>query len=118
MTKNITCIGCPLGCGITVTMEGDKVLKVEGNSCNRGESFAINEAADPRRILTTTMRTTSGGLVPVKTNIPLKRGMLFDIMKAVNAATVKEPVDIGDVLIKDVLGSGVDIVATGRIKRV
>lgn len=114
-TKNITCIGCPLGCGIIVSMKGSKVIKIEGNTCKKGEAFAVSEATDPRRILTTTMRTSSGGLVPVKTDRPVKKGMLFDLMKAVNNVTAKEPVEIGDVLIKDVLGSGADIVATGRI---
>lgn len=117
-TKNITCIGCPLGCGITVTMEGGKVIKVEGNTCKKGETFAISEATDPRRILTTTMRTSSGGLVPVKTDKPVKKGMLFDMMKAVNGSVAKEPVDIGDVLVKNVLRSGADIVATSQTKRI
>jgi CxxC motif-containing protein len=112
--KNITCIGCPLGCGIAVEMDGGKVTKVSGNSCKKGESFAISEAADPRRILTTTMRTVSGGLVPVKTDRPVKKGMLFGMMKAINGTAAKEPVNIGDVLIRDILGSGADVVASGR----
>jgi CxxC motif-containing protein len=117
-TKDITCIGCPLGCGITVTMEDGKVKEIKGNSCKKGESFAINEAADPRRILTTTMLTASGGLIPVKSDRPVKKGILFDLMKAINMETVKEPVEIGDVLIKNILGSGADIVASGRSKGV
>jgi len=118
MIKKITCIGCPLGCEITVDSEGGKVTGITGQSCKKGEAFAASEATDPRRILTTTMRTESGGLVPVKSDRPVRKDMLFACMREINKTIARTPVQIGDVIIKDILGTGANIVATGRISAV
>jgi CxxC motif-containing protein len=114
MDRKITCIGCPLGCDITVSMDGGNITGISGYTCKKGEEYARNEAADPRRTLTTTMRDEHGGLIPVKSNMPIKKALLFDCMKVINASTANGRVEIGDVLIKDILGSGADIVAAGR----
>ncbi len=115
-TKELTCIVCPQGCRITAQMDGGSVTGITGNWCKRGERYALAELTDPRRTLTTTMRVRGGGLVSVKSKDTLPKDRLLDCMKAVNAAEATAPIEIGDVLIKDILGLGVDIVATSRVK--
>lgn len=110
--RNLTCIVCPLGCPLTAEVEDGKVVKIEGHTCKRGEAYARAEITDPRRTLTTTMRTADGGLVPVKSSAPLPKGLLVDSMKKVNAAEAKLPVKTGDVLIKNIFDTGINIVAT------
>ncbi len=117
-TKELTCTVCPQGCRITAQMEGGNVISLSGNWCKRGERYALAELNDPRRTLTTTMRVRGGGMVSVKSQEPLPKDRLLDCMKAINAAQATAPVEIGDVLIKDILGLGVDIVATSRDKGV
>ncbi len=116
--KNITCTVCPQGCAIKALMDGDKIAELAGYRCKRGETYARAELTDPRRTLTTTMRVAGGGLVSVKSQTPLPKNKLRDCMAVINAAQATAPVEIGDVLIKDILGTGVDIVATGRVKSV
>jgi CxxC motif-containing protein len=114
-TKQLTCIVCPLGCDISAQMDGGSIVSISGHTCKRGESYARTELSDPRRTLTTTMRVTGGALVSVKSKDTLPKGKLFDCMKVINATHVQAPIDIGDVLIKDILGLGVDIVATSCV---
>jgi CxxC motif-containing protein len=111
MDRKITCIGCPLGCAVTVKTEGENITDISGHSCKKGEEYARAEVTDPRRTLTTTMRLSGGGLVPVKTSEPIKKALLQGAMSVINRAEAKAPVTIGDVLISDILGTGVDIVA-------
>jgi CxxC motif-containing protein len=111
----LTCTVCPKGCEIKVTLKEGKITDISGNKCKRGEKYAKAEVSDPRRTLTTTMRVAGGGLVSVKSADTLPKGKLKACMKEINAAEAKAPVMIGDVLIKDILGLGVDIVATSRI---
>jgi CxxC motif-containing protein len=114
MDRKITCIGCPLGCGITVKTEDGNITGISGYTCKKGEEYARTEVTDPRRTLTTTMRDSQGGLIPVKSDKPIKKGLLFDCMKEINRTNPKARPEIGDVLIKDILGTGADIVAAGR----
>jgi CxxC motif-containing protein len=114
-TKKLTCIVCPLGCQITAEVDGDKVSKISGATCRRGEAYAQAELTDPRRTLTTTMRVDGAGLVPVKSSTALPKALLRQSMDIINAAKAKAPVEPGDVLIRDILGTGVDIVATDRV---
>ncbi len=113
-TKKLTCIVCPLGCPITAQMDGGKILSISGSTCKRGEAYARAELTDPRRTLTTTMRVAGAGLVPVKSSAALPKALLRDSMDIINTARAKAPVMPGDVLIADILGTGVDIVATDR----
>ncbi len=119
MDRKITCIGCPLGCGISVKIEEGNITGITGHTCKKGEEYARTEVIDPRRTLTTTMRLYGGDtLVPVKSSSPVKKALLLDCMKEINRHTVKAPVEIGDVLIEDILGTGADIVAAGRAAKV
>jgi len=111
MIKNITCTECPRGCLITAEYENDKIQSVYGFSCERGKKYAENEVICPRRVLTTTMKTRDGSVVPVKTDKPVKKSEMLDIMTIINGATANLPVSIGDVLIKNVT-EDINVVAT------
>lgn len=116
MKKELTCVACPLGCQITVEYDGEEVLSVTGNTCKRGDAYARTEIVNPTRSLATTVKVENGvhPVVPVKSNKPVPKSMMFDLMKVINETTVKAPVKIGQVLIPDILGTGADIVATNN----
>lgn len=116
-TVDLICIGCPMGCMIKVDMEGSEVKAVTGNTCKRGDKYARNEVTNPTRTVTSTVKV-SGGVLPVvsvktKTDIPKDR--IFDCMKEIDSVTVNAPVHIGDVVLANVCGTGVDVVATKNI---
>ncbi len=109
-----------MGCSLRVTMDGDEIVSVEGNTCPRGKNYAVTEVTAPRRVLTSTVRVEGGHLplCPVRTGGDIPKGLLFDAMKAVNALRIKAPVAIGDVLIPDLCGTGVPLVACRDIRKV
>ena len=116
-TRNLTCIGCPLGCAITVTMDGGNVVSITGNTCKRGSDYAAKEVTHPTRIVTSTVGVRGGSIpmVSVKTAQDIPKEKIFEIMKYINALTVTAPVHIGDVLLKDIAGTGVDLIATKEV---
>jgi CxxC motif-containing protein len=117
MKKEIICTVCPRGCHIQVEGEGEKVLSVEGQGCKRGLEYASAEFAHPVRILTTTVKLAGANdLLPVRSNKPLPKEKLFDAMEIIRAAAVKAPVARYDVVIENICGTGVDIVATKAIE--
>jgi len=111
---NLICISCPLGCPLTVEVEDGKVLSVSGNTCPRGVAYAEKEITNPTRIVTSTVMVEGGKspMVSVKTKVDIPKGKIFDVVKALKGVVVKAPVKIGDVIIPNVAGTGVDIVAT------
>ena len=111
--QNLTCIVCPRGCSLTVDTEAGTVT---GNTCKRGAAYGIAETTNPTRTLTSTVRVVdaAGGFVdmePVRTAGPIPKGLLFDAMKEVDALRVNKPLKRGDVLIPNLLNTGVDLVA-------
>lgn len=116
-TVNLICIGCPLGCPLTVEMEGDEVKAVSGNTCPRGDAYARKELTNPTRIVTSTVRVAGGKLamVSVKTASDIPKGKIFDCVKALKDVEVKAPVKIGDVIVENVAGTGVNIIATKNV---
>ena len=117
--RNLTCISCPMGCPITVEMDGDEVVSVTGNTCKRGDVYARKEVTNPTRIVTSTVRVIGGkaDMVSVKTKEDIPKGKIFDCVKALKGVEVEAPVKIGDVIVPDVAGTGVDIVATRNVAR-
>ena len=115
--RELTCINCPMGCRITVTMEGEDIIVVEGNTCKRGFVYACNEVKSPVRTVTTTIKVTGGTVdrVSCKTKAPVPKDKIFEVMAAINKASCKAPVAIGDVLIEDCAGTGVAVVATKAV---
>ena len=116
--KNLICIGCPMGCPLVVTMDGGEVVSVTGNTCKRGEIYGRKEVTNPTRIVTSTVRVSGGSIdmVSVKTKEDIPKGKIFDCVKALKTVEVTAPVHIGDVIMKDVAGTGVDVVATKNVE--
>ena len=114
MSKELTCIVCPRGCRLTI----DDNLNVTGNSCPRGAQYAKDEMTNPKRMITSIVRVKNREnlMVSVKTSTSIPKGKIFDILEEIAKVSVDAPIHIGDVLIKDVLGTGSDIVATKEIK--
>ncbi len=119
-TRELTCIGCPMGCQITVELDKGEVLSVTGNTCKRGDIYARKEVTDPTRIVTSTIIIKDGDKprVSVKTANDIPKGKIFEVMKDIDAAIAMAPVKIGDVLVKNVAGTGVDVIATRNISKV
>lgn len=115
MVRELTCISCPLGCPLRVELdEAGAVLSVTGNTCKRGEDYGRKEVAAPTRTVTSTIKV-EGASVPVtsvrtKTDIPKEK--IFACMEEIRKAVVKAPVHIGDVVLHNVAGTGVDVTAT------
>ena len=112
--RELTCIVCPRGCALTVELDGDKVVGVSGNICKRGEAYAEAECTRPVRTVTSTVRCKSGKVVAVKTNAPVPKSKVFDVMKEINTTLAPDGIKIGDVIIKNVAGTGSDVVATSN----
>ena len=114
MKKEIICTVCPRGCHIQVEGEGETVLSVQDYGCKRGLEYASAEFAHPVRILTTTVRLAGvqNDLLPVRSSKPLPKEKLFDCMDVIRSVQVQLPVSRYDVVISDICGTGVDIVAT------
>ena len=119
MESEITCIICPIGCEITVHHKEGEITNIEGDQCKKGIEYVKEELFDPKRTLTTTMLVRSGDmpLVSVKTNVPIPKDRLFDVMDALSEIEVSAPINIGDALVKIVLGLNSDIVATKKVKK-
>ena len=116
--KNLTCIGCPLGCQITVELENGEVISVTGNTCKRGDDYARKEVTSPTRIVTSTVKVVGGKapVVSVKTKSDIPKDKIFDCTKALKDVIVQAPVSIGDVVLENVAGTGVDIVTTKDVE--
>ncbi|MBO5440485.1 MAG: DUF1667 domain-containing protein [Clostridia bacterium] len=110
MKRALTCIACPLGCTLSVELDGKNVISVEGNTCPRGKEYAISECTSPVRTVTTTVKCENGDLVSVKTSKPIPKDKVFEAMKIINSSVATPPISVGDVVIKDLFGS--DVVAT------
>jgi CxxC motif-containing protein len=113
--KELTCICCPLGCQISVTMKDGEILSVTGNTCPRGDAYARKELTAPTRIVTSSVKVEGGTVVSVKTASDIPKDKIFDIVRELITVTVKKPVYIGDTVLKNVAGTGVDIVATSEV---
>ncbi len=119
----LTCIICPIGClmEVSIKQEGDTsiVLGVKDNACYRGENYAKKELIDPTRTLTTTIAVTQGEapLVPVKTDGEIPKNRLMDCMEIIRRKCVAAPIKRGDVLIKDILGTGINVIACADISK-
>lgn len=117
--RNLTCISCPMGCPITVEMEGEEIISVTGNTCKRGEVYARKEVTNPTRIVTSTVKVRGGAadMVSVKTKEDIPKGKIFECVRALKGVEIEAPVHIGDVVVQNAAGTGVDIVATKNVEK-
>jgi CxxC motif-containing protein len=120
MEKKLICVSCPVGCEITVKTEGDRVVEITGNRCPRGETYARQETIAPMRVLPTSVKVRNGKwpLVSVKTDRPVSKHLIAEIMELVQALAVEAPVDIGQVIAEDLLGTDANLVATRNVQRI
>ncbi len=118
--RELTCIRCPMGCQLTVELEGNEVLSVTGNQCPNGDQYARKEVINPTRIVTSTVIISGGNKtrLPVKTANDIPKGKIFDVMKEIDAVRAVAPVKIGDKVIEDVAGTGVAVIATRNVEAV
>ena len=120
MKKEITCIICPIGCKVIIEHSDRKIKNIEGFQCKKGKEYAVEELLNPVRTLTTTIDVKDGiiSLVSVKTDKPIPKEKLFEVMDVISEVEVDAPINIGDVLVENVVGLNVDIVATKNVGRV
>lgn len=118
MKKELVCIVCPVGCSLEVEIEESEVTKVSGNTCKRGEVYAKKECTNPTRIVTSSVNVEGGleAVVSVKTESDIPKGKIFDCIKELSKVVVKAPVHIGDIIIKDIAGTGINIVSTKEVE--
>lgn len=112
---SITCTTCPMGCDIIVDGDGKAITSIEGAACKRGEKYAAAEYTHPERILTSLIKVEGAGvpLVPVRSRKPVPKNMLLQCMDTIKTVVLRSPVAAGDVVVADICGLGVDMVATG-----
>ena len=114
----LVCINCPRGCNLNVeNINGE--IKVTGNFCPRGEKYAINELTNPLRTLTTTVAIKSNNYerLPVISSSPLPKDKVMEAIKALKNVEVKAPIKMGDVIVSNIIGLDVDIIASKSIEK-
>lgn len=114
--KQLTCIVCPIGCRITADQKEGRTV-FSGNRCARGLTFAETEIVAPMRSLTTTVRTVFPDMpvLPVRTKGEIPKEMIPGIIRELSKVVISERIGIGATVVPDVLGSGVDVIATGNL---
>lgn len=117
MMRNLTCIECPKGCCLTAEFDQGHLVKLTGNQCAKGETYARQELLDPQRTLTSTVRAQGLSLkyVPVRTDRPIPKDRLTQGMEALRAWRLTRPVRAGETVIPDFLGLGVKVIATRTV---
>ena len=104
--RELTCVECPMGCKISVeTVDGK--FEFSGYTCPRGKMYAENEVVDPKRVVTSTVKLLSGGVLPVKTDKPVSKKDMFKVMEVINSITATAPVKTGDVIKSEVYGANI-----------
>ncbi|MDR1892597.1 MAG: DUF1667 domain-containing protein [Oscillospiraceae bacterium] len=113
--KEMTCVVCPTGCVLTITLNADKSVKsVTGNACGRGVIYAENECVRPMRTLTTTAALANGRMLPVRTDRAVPRDTLIDCMREINRKIVAPTAKIYDIIIENVADTGANVVAAAN----
>ena len=115
--RELICIGCPMGCPMSVTLTDGAVQSVEGNTCKRGDDYARREVIAPMRMLTTTLPVLGGdrATVVVKTNGEVPKALLLDCARALRDVKITAPVKLGEVVVKNILDTGVDVIAVKEV---
>lgn len=114
MIKQLTCIMCPVSCNLQITKKNNEIL-VTGNACIRGETYAKQELTNPKRTVTTLVKTNKG-VLPCKTTKEIDKDKIFDCLAEINKINLKSAKP-GDIIIKNVLNSDADVVITGNYQK-
>ncbi|MGI5984981.1 MAG: DUF1667 domain-containing protein [Oscillospiraceae bacterium] len=115
--KELICIGCPMGCPVSVEMENGSIGDISGYSCPRGKSYAEKELTSPERTVTSTVPVDGGffRMVPVKTEHDIPKEKIFACMDQIHRVRLRAPVKAGEAVIKNIAGTGIDLIATRSI---
>lgn len=115
----MTCIVCPVGCALTAQVQSDGTVQITGNKCPRGAAYGEKELTNPTRIVTSTVRVKGRKdvVVGVKTASDIPKGKIMECMKSLQQVEVEPTVQIGDVVLSDVAGTGVNIVVTRGVPK-
>ncbi|KYH29519.1 MULTISPECIES: DUF1667 domain-containing protein [Clostridium] len=118
--RELTCIGCPIGCMLEVSLEDNKVIDVKGNTCLKGKNYAEKECTNPTRIVTSSVKVKNGEIaaVSVKTESDIPKDKITECIKELRGLVVEAPITIGDVILKNVAGTKVNVIATKSIAKV
>lgn len=110
----LICVSCPMGCHLDIEIPEEGEWVITGNQCKRGIVYAKAELTNPVRVLTTTVRVNNGFLnrVPVRTSDAIPKPKLFEAMTAINQIVLEAPVKVGDVVIENLLGTGIHVLAS------
>lgn len=116
--EKVICVTCPKGCTLEVTRDGKTIVSI-ANGCKRGHQYARQELTDPRRMVATTVRIQGGvhPLVPVYTSAPFPKPRIPELLKQLRDVEVSAPVSIGQTIIENALGSGIDIKASRSMEK-
>lgn len=117
--KHFVCVVCPVGCEIDVVHDGSKIISMEGNKCEKSEEFVRQELIEPMRILTTTVRIQGARwhVIPVRTDKSVPKRLFPRIMRQLKRIRLRAPVNMLDVVVRDVVRTGADIIATRTMRR-
>jgi CxxC motif-containing protein len=117
--KHFVCVVCPIGCEIDVVHEGSTIVSMEGNKCEKSVEFVSQELVEPMRILTTTVRIQGSRwpVVPVRTDRAVPRRLFPRIMKRLRLVELQAPVNMLDVVLRDILHTGANVIATRTMPR-
>lgn len=116
MVKEITCIGCPIGCRISAVLENGEIRSLSGYTCNVGKKYAQEELTAPKRMVTALMPVRGCRQpLPVRTSQPIDKQKIVDCLNEIEGRSVTLPVHIGDVVLPSVCGSAVNIIATKEL---
>lgn len=119
MSREMICINCPMGCRLTVDDSDRANIKVSGNTCPRGITYAVNEVTAPKRMVTGSVKVKGGNIamVSVKTREAIPKELIFESLELLKKVELAAPVHIGDVVIANVCSCGVDFIATKNIDK-
>ena len=117
--QKLVCISCPVGCELEVEVEAGRVISVTGNRCPRGEAYAREEVTDPKRVLPTSVKVVGGELplVSVRTDRPIPKRLIPRAMEVIRGLAVPAPVGLGQVLVRDLAGTGANLIATRAVPK-
>ncbi len=117
MEQTLTCINCPVGCRIQTTIENGVCVSVSGNGCKLGEKYAMQESVKPLRMVTAVVPVAGAAMpVSVKTRTPIPKQDIARCMAELSQLALKAPVHMGDVVLANAVGSGVDVIATKTVE--
>jgi CxxC motif-containing protein len=117
--RHFTCVTCPVGCEVDVELRDGNIVSITGNKCDKVKEFVVQELKEPVRVLTSTVRIKDAkwAMLPVRTDKAIPKRLFSQAMEELAGIDLKAPVHISDVIIKDIAGSGANIVATRTVER-